>query len=163
MMNVEAARLKAARQHSTRVANQDRRRINMAYIHLHDALDELLQVTEKDNILAVPAKALRFHPNDALLQKGETIDDCEGDHKLWTKEGTVFKAHKVEVGTSNGVMTEITGGIAAGTEVLADFNISGGGMPEQGQQGGNPFMPRPRNRNANSNNKSGGNAAPPRQ
>ena len=119
---------------------------------------------EKDNILAVPAKALRFHPNDALLQKGETIDDCEGDHKLWTKEGTVFKAHKVEVGTSNGVMTEITGGIAAGTEVLADFNISGGGMPEQAQQGGNPFMPRPRNRNANSsNNKSGGNAAPPRQ
>ena len=120
---------------------------------------------EKDNILAVPAKALRFHPNDALLQKGETIDDCEGDHKLWTKEGTVFKAHKVEVGTSNGVMTEIKGGIAAGTEVLADFNISGGGMPEQAQQGGNPFMPRPRNRNANSsNNKSGGNnAAPPRQ
>jgi HlyD family secretion protein len=119
---------------------------------------------EKDNILAVPAKALRFHPNDALLQKGETIDDCEGDHKLWTKEGTVFKAHKVEVGTSNGVMTEITGGIAAGTEVLADFNISGGSMPEQAQQGGNPFMPRPRNRNANSsNNKSGGNAAPPRQ
>lgn len=118
---------------------------------------------EKNNILAVPAKALRFQPNEALLKKGESIADCEGDHKLWTKEGNVFKAHKVETGTSNGVMTEITSGIAAGTEVLADFEISGG-MPEQGQQASNPFMPRPGNRNNNnnkSNNKSGGNAAPP--
>lgn len=101
---------------------------------------------EKNNVLAVPAKALRFHPNDALLQKGESIDDCEGDHKLWTKEGSVFKAHKVEVGTSNGVLTEITSGIAAGTEVLTDFNISGG-APENTQQATNPFMPRPRNNN----------------
>jgi len=117
---------------------------------------------EKNNVLAVPAKALRFQPNEAFLKKGEAIDDCEGDHKVWTKEGNTFKAHKVEIGTTNGVMTEITGGIQAGTEVLTDFNISGGENTEMGQQGGNPFMPRPRN---NNNNRSGqgGNAAPPRQ
>ena len=103
---------------------------------------------ERNNVLAVPSKALRFQPNEALLQKGESISDCEGDHKLWTKEGTVFKAHKVEIGTSNGMMTEITGGIKQGTEVLTDFDISGG-APEQTQQGGNPFMPRPRNNNRN--------------
>lgn len=107
---------------------------------------------EKNDVLAVPAKALRFQPNEALLQKGESIDDCEGDHKLWTKDGSVFKAHKVEIGTSNGVMTEITGGIQAGTEVLTDFNISGGAAPEQAQQASNPFMPRPRG-----NNNKGGN------
>ena len=112
---------------------------------------------EKNNVLAVPAKALRFHPNEALLQKEETISDCEGDHKLWTKEGSVFKAHKVEIGTTNGVMTEILGGIAAGTEVLTDFNLSGG-APEQEQQAGNPFMPRPRNNNNNKNGQAGGNA-----
>ena len=120
---------------------------------------------EKNNVLAVPAKALRFQPNDAFLKKGETIDDCEGDHKLWTKEGSVFKAHKVEIGTSNGIMTEITGGIQQGTEVLTDFNISAGEMATADQQGGNPFMPRPpRN---NSNNKSGqagqGGGAPQRK
>ena len=120
---------------------------------------------EKNNVLAVPAKALRFQPNEALLKKGETIADCEGDHKLWTKEGNVFKAHKVEIGTSNGVKTEITSGIAAGTDVLTDFEISGGDMPQADQQASNPFMPRPGgNRNNNNNkssNKSGGNAAPP--
>ena len=117
---------------------------------------------EKNDVLAAPAKALRFQPNEAFLQKGETIDDCEGDHKVWTKEGTVFKAHKVEIGTTNGIMTEIVSGIKEGTEVLTDFNISGGAAEEEQQQGGNPFMPRPRNNNNNkSNNKSGGNAAPP--
>ena len=121
---------------------------------------------EKDNVLAVPSKALRFHPSEAVLQKGESISDCEGDHKLWTKEGAVFTAHKVEVGTSNGVMTEITGGIAAGTEVLADFEISGGAAPEMSQQGGNPFMPRPRNNRQSGsqggNANGGGNAQPRR-
>ena len=108
---------------------------------------------EKNDVLAVPAKALRFQPNEALLQKGETIDDCEGDHKLWTKEGSVFKAHKVETGTTNGVMTEIISGIAEGTEVLTDFNITGGAGEQPEQQASNPFMPRPRN----NNNKSGQN------
>ena len=111
---------------------------------------------EKNNVLAVPSKALRFQPNEALLKKGETIDDCEGDHKLWTKEGNVFKAHKVEIGTSNGVMTEITGGIAAGMEILTDFNISGGDMAAPDQQAGNPFMPRPGNRNNNKKSGQGG-------
>ena len=113
---------------------------------------------EKNDVLAVPSKALRFHPNEALLQKGETIEDCEGDHKLWTKEGTVFKAHKVEVGTSNGIMTEITGGMKVGTEILTDFNISGGVGEAEQQQASNPFMPRPGGNRNNNNNKQGGQA-----
>ena len=122
---------------------------------------------EKNDVLAVPAKALRFQPNEALLQKDETIEDCEGRSKVWTKEGNVFKAHKVETGTTNGVMTEILSGIAPGTEVLTDFNISGGemGMPEQ--QATNPFMPRPGNRNragqGQGQNSNGGGQAPRRQ
>ena len=111
---------------------------------------------EKDNILAVPSKALRFMPNEAFLEKGQTIADVQAEHKLWTLEGNIFKAHKVDVGTTNGVMTEITGGISAGTEVLSDFNLSSG--PGDGQQGqaSNPFMPRPRgnnNRNGNQQQK----------
>ena len=104
---------------------------------------------EKNDVLAVPAKALRFQPNEAFLQKGETIDDCEGEHKLWTKEGTVFKAYKVEIGTSNGIMTEITTGISEDTDVLTDFNFSGDTTEQQEQQASNPFMPRPRNNNNN--------------
>ncbi len=105
---------------------------------------------EKNDVLAVPTKALRFTPNEMLLTKGQSISDSEGRFKLWTKEGNVFKAHKVETGTTNGVLTEIVSGIDAGTEVLTDFILSGGDAPQQ-EQAGNPFMPRPRGNN-NKNN-----------
>ena len=102
---------------------------------------------EKNDVLAVPAKALRFTPNEALLTEKQTVDDCEGDYKVWTKDGETFKAHKVEIGTTNGLLTEIVSGIGEGTDVLVDFSINEGDMPAQEQQASNPFMPRPRNNN----------------
>ncbi len=102
---------------------------------------------EKNDVLTVPAKAMRFMPVEAILDKGQTIADVEAPQKVWTLEGNTFKAYAVETGTTNGLMTEIVSGIAEGTEVLTDFEISGGDMP-QNEQAGNPFMPRPRgNRN----------------
>ena len=99
---------------------------------------------EKNDVLTVPAKALRFTINDALLSEGQTIEDIEAPAKVWTLEGNVFKAHAVETGTTNGMLTEIVSGISEGTEVLVDFKISGGEMEQAGQQAQNPFMPRPR-------------------
>ena len=99
---------------------------------------------EKNGVLAAPAKALRFMPNEALLQEGQQIEDVEAVQKVWTLEGNTFKAHAVQTGTTNGMMTEIVSGIDEGTEVLVDFSISGGDMPQQ-EQAQNPFMPRPRN------------------
>ena len=107
---------------------------------------------EKNDVLVVPSKALRFMPNQAFLEKDQTIADVEADHKLWTMEGNTFKALKVEIGTSNGVLTEITGGVAAGTVVLSDFNVSSTGEGEQQEQANNPFMPHPRGNNRNGNN-----------
>ena len=100
---------------------------------------------EKNDVLAVPSKALRFMPNEALLKKGEQIEDVEAPLKVWTMEGNTFKAHKVETGITNGMLTEIVSGINEGTEVLVDFSISGGESEQAGQQAQNPFMPRPRN------------------
>ena len=100
---------------------------------------------EKNDVLAVPAKALRFTPNEALLKDGQQIEDLEVPMKVWTLEGNTFKAHKVEIGTTNGMLTEIISGISEGTDVLVDFKISGGEMEQAGQQAQNPFMPRPRN------------------
>ena len=103
---------------------------------------------EKNDVLIVPAKALRFTINEALLQEGQKIEDCPGNHKLWTLDGNTFKAHAVEIGTSNGVSTEIISGIAADTDVLTDFTISGG-EEESGasEKASNPFMPKPRGNN----------------
>ena len=107
---------------------------------------------EKDNILALPSKALRFTPNEALLKGDQQIADVEAPAKVWTLEGNTFKAHRVETGVSNGMMTEIVSGVKEGTEILVDFNISGGEVPQQ-NQASNPFMPRPRNRQNNQQKK----------
>ena len=107
---------------------------------------------EKNNVLAVSNRALRFTPNEALLQKDETISDINSPHKLWTKEGNTFKAHKVKIGTTNGTLTEILSGVAEGTEVLTDFEIiSNKPQGPAAERTSNPFMPRPRNNRNNAN------------
>ena len=111
---------------------------------------------EKNDVLAAPAKALRFVPNEALLSKGQTIEDVEAPAKVWTLEGNTFKAHAVQTGTTNGMLTEIIIGISAGTEVLVDFKLSGGEPEAPGQQAQNPFMPRPRGNNRQQNGGGGG-------
>lgn len=96
---------------------------------------------EKSNVLLVTAKALQFMPNEALLQEGQKIEDVEAPRKLWTLEGNTFKAHAVETGTTNGVVTEIVSGVSEGTEVLTDIQVEGA---EEETQGSNPFMPKPK-------------------
>ena len=110
---------------------------------------------EKNHVLAAPAKALRFIPTEALLKPDQKIEDIEAPQKVWTLEGNTFKAHKVETGITNGMLTEIVSGIKEGTEVLVDFNISGNEQPEE-QQAQNPFMPRPRNNRQQQGNAGGG-------
>ena len=105
---------------------------------------------EKNGVLAAPAKALRFVPNEVLLKEDQKIEDVEAPQKVWTLEGNTFKAHAVQTGTTNGMLTEIVSGINEGTEVLVDFTISGGEAPQQ-EQTTNPFMPRPRQNNRQQN------------
>ena len=112
---------------------------------------------EKNDVLAVESKALRFMPIEAILSEGQKIEDVEAPTKVWTLEGNTFKAHAVQVGMTNGILTEILGGVDAGTEVLTGFNIIGGEQP-QGDQASNPFMPRPR---GNNRQQRGNNQRPP--
>ena len=96
---------------------------------------------EQYDILSVPSKALRFSPNETLLLDGESIEDCDGEKKVWKHEGNVFKAYAVETGVTNGAFTEIKSGLREGDEVITEFNL----LQEEaeGQQGdNNPFMPK---------------------
>ena len=109
---------------------------------------------EKNDVLTVSAKALRFAPNEALIADDETIEATEARSRLWVREGKTFKALPVETGVSNGTLTEIVSGAKAGTEVLEEmiFDMSEA-AGEQQQQKSNPFMPGPRNNNNKNNQK----------
>ena len=97
---------------------------------------------EKKDVLAVSNKALRFTPNEALLQEGQTVEDCKSQSKLWTLEGNVFKAHAVKTGTTNGTATEVSG-LKAGTEIISAINME----EEKEAKQSNPFMPKPPTKN----------------
>lgn len=104
---------------------------------------------EKNDVLTVSAKSLRFAPNEALIADDETIAGCEAKNKLWVRQGKVFKAIPVEIGVTNGTMTEIISGITAGTEVIEDMEFGAQADETAAQQNKNPFMPGPRNNNRN--------------
>lgn len=103
---------------------------------------------EQKDVLAVPSKALRFTPSEAMMNDDEQIIDCESKEKVWIKDGKQFKAIAVETGTTNGILTQIIRGASAGTSVIIDVT-SPTLEVEEGQQNSNPFMPGPRNRNNN--------------
>lgn len=109
----------------------------------------------QENVLTVPNKALRFTPEKSLIGK-LTVTDCEGSHKVWTKDDKGFTAHPVKTGISDGSNTEILEGIAEGTEVVTEAVLKGS-MPEtEISNGGNersPFMPGPPGRDRKNKNK----------
>ena len=107
---------------------------------------------EAKDVLAVPSKALRFTPREAMLNSDETITDTDAKEKVWVKEGSNLKAVAVETGMTNGTLTQITKGLKPGTHVLTEVTAM---QPEaEGeQQNSNPFMPRPRGKKNSNNSK----------
>lgn len=109
----------------------------------------------RDNVLTVPAKALRFTPNKEIAG-GREIKDCAGTPKVWTLENNVFTAHPVKTGLSDGAKTEITEGLSEGTAVVTEAVVASP-FPEmseaepQGER--SPFMPGPPGRDKNKEKK----------
>lgn len=105
-----------------------------------------IYTVEKTNVLGVPSKALRFTPNSVLLQKDEKIINCNGDKKVWIRDGKNFKAIPVTTGITNGILTEITSGLSAGTSVLTEISAVTSEESEDESSSSNPFMPGPPNK-----------------
>lgn len=114
-----------------------------------------IYILDKQNVLSVPSRALRFIPEYPLIEKTDIVVDCEGEAKLWTREGNTFTAHPVQLGISNGIMTEILGGIDEGTEIVEEAIIGSDPTAEvqTGEVERSPFMPGPRNDNKKKNSK----------
>lgn len=103
---------------------------------------------ELKDVMTIPSKALRFKPSEAMLNDGESIQDCEAKGgKVWVKEGPQLKAYAVETGMTNGTLTEVKKGLTAGMPVITDVAATDIAEEEEGDGTQNPFMPHPKNRN----------------
>lgn len=106
----------------------------------------------KDNVLNVPNKALRFTPNKEIA-KGYTIKDCQAEHKVWTLEGNTFTAHPVKTGITDGTHTEILSGINENTPIVTEIVVKSNTPEIEETSERSPFMPGPPGNNKKKNNK----------
>ena len=100
---------------------------------------------EVNNVIAMPSKALRFTPREMMLNPNESISDCQGSSKVWIRNGNEYKAIPVEIGMTNGMLTEVKSGLKAGDKVVTEIRAQMKEVEQQKTQ--NPFMPGPRNKN----------------
>ena len=102
---------------------------------------------ERNNIVSVPTKALRFTPTKEMLNPGEKIEDCQGAHKVWVREGKTLKAYAVKTGITNGTRTQIVSGIKEGAEVIVEMKATSADAEQEGagdNAESSPFAPGPR-------------------
>lgn len=100
---------------------------------------------ERNGVLTIPSKALRFAPNTTLLTNEQSVEDCDAKTKVWTYDGKTFRAKGIETGLNGGTTVEVTNGLCEDDEIVVSFELGGqGGMAAtDGETKSNPFMPGP--------------------
>ena len=95
---------------------------------------------QKDSVLLVPLKALRFQPENAP----EPVADSANPRArvLWTQSPQGLQPVNVTTGENDGIFAEITGDIKEGDKVVTGVDIGVSSISD-GQGEANPFMPSP--------------------
>lgn len=88
-----------------------------------------IYTAERTGILCVPSKALRFTPTKETVGNRKIVD-VNAKNKVWTIEGNNIVAHKVNIGMSDGVNTQVISGISAGKAVITNVKVDTGEEPE---------------------------------
>lgn len=104
----------------------------------------------ENNILLVPAAALRFTPQDFPEEEGlpaiaEAVGDLpSGKKRLWVFRDNKLIPVEVSVGVSNGSSVQILDGISEGDVVAVDYVSAASSAKAQEEIERSPFAPGPR-------------------
>ena len=107
---------------------------------------------EKNNVLTIPPKALKFMHDQALTEangivlKPIHVDNSALQKTVWVKNGQTLEEKEVQTATATTSLLEITGGLAEGDEIVVAMEQSGKkamGTPQPGETESSPFMPKP--------------------
>ena len=103
---------------------------------------------ERENVLTVPTKSLRFVPEEELLLgTGNTAENSAqeapaGKRIIWVKQGQQLTPKAITVGSTSGNMIEVTEGLTEGEEIAVDLTSDAPApMAEAAEK--SPFMPGP--------------------
>lgn len=103
---------------------------------------------ERENVLTVPTKSLRFVPEEELLPgTGYTTENSAQEAPaskriIWVKQGQQLTPRAITVGSTSGNMIEVTEGLTEGEEIAVDLTSDAPApMAEAAEK--SPFMPGP--------------------
>ena len=110
---------------------------------------------ERDQVLTIPNKALRFIPDPMMLEgtgisvNNPTATAETGQRLVWVKKGNELLPKSVTIGSNNNTETEVVAGLNEGEEIAVDLVSLAPSAPAA--QGGerSPFMPGPPGSNKN--------------
>ena len=95
---------------------------------------------QKDDVLLVPAKALRFTPDDRPVPAVDSSD--RNARILWVQKGADIEPVNVRSGETDGIFTEVSGEITEGEQVVTAISLGMSGTTGKDAGGeSNPFMP----------------------
>ncbi|MBO4530178.1 MAG: efflux RND transporter periplasmic adaptor subunit [Paludibacteraceae bacterium] len=107
---------------------------------------------DKDSIVTIPNKALRFQMEESLLPPKMRavhlpMDEVKGASTVWViVSDSVAEQRIIQTGVSNGSRTEVISGLQLGEQLITNsVEVEGSmKMPQKGQGQGdnNPFMPK---------------------
>ncbi len=101
-----------------------------------------IYTAERQGVLCVPSKALRFTPTPETVGD-KKIEDIQGKNKVWVLEGNTLKARAIQVGMSDGLHTEIVNGIAKGADVITELKVITEEAQDESESERSPFAPGP--------------------
>ncbi|CAK7036027.1 MAG: Macrolide export protein MacA [Parabacteroides sp.] len=103
---------------------------------------------ERENVLVVPTKALRFIADESMLAPiGYTVKNASeeapsGKRLIWQRIGQTLEPKLITVGTASGSMTEVTDGLNEGDEIVVDLASAPVEQVKNNAEQ-SPFMPTP--------------------
>ena len=105
---------------------------------------------EKNNVLTIPTKALKFVPDQAIaeasgiLLKPVHVDNPALQKTVWLKNGQSLEEKEVQVGTSTTSSIEVLEGLTEGQEIVTGMESGkqAVGAPQQAEAESSPFMPK---------------------
>jgi len=112
---------------------------------------------ERNNVLTVPTKALRFIPDESALlamnisvagagremPNGGGKEMPNGKKTVWVKENNTLVPRLVAIGTSSMNLTEVIDGLTDNDEIVTDLTADMVAQPSSNTAPRSPFMPGP--------------------
>ncbi|WP_080903063.1 efflux RND transporter periplasmic adaptor subunit [Parabacteroides sp. Marseille-P3160] len=112
---------------------------------------------ERNNVLTVPIKSLRFVPDEKILASiGLTVKDAtivapSGKKIVWQREDNVLVPRTITTGTTSGSIIEVEEGLKEGEEIVE--SLASSSTPVTSTIERSPFAPSPPGGNKNNSKK----------